>query len=72
MPLSYSNSVHYGFEGSQVIKLSSTAPPAVTPTGSWIGSTPASPVEVTNIGTGPVTKYTGKAPVPPRSLVSTS
>ena len=72
VPLSYSSSVHYGFQGAQVIKISSTAPPAVTPTGSWIGSTPVSPVEVTNTGTGPVTTYTGKAPVPPKSLVSTS
>ncbi len=72
VPLSYSNTVHFGFEGSQVIKLSSTAPPAVTPTGSWIGSAPASPVEVTDVGSGPVTKYTGPTSTPPHSLVSTS
>jgi ABC-type branched-subunit amino acid transport system substrate-binding protein len=72
VPLSYSNTVHFGFEGSQVIKLSSTAPAAVTPTGSWIGSTPASPVEVTDVGSGPVTKYTGPTSTPPRNLVSTS
>jgi ABC-type branched-subunit amino acid transport system substrate-binding protein len=72
VPLSYSSSVHYGFQGAQVIKLSSTAPPAVTPTGSWIGSTPAGPVEVTNAGSGPVTKYNGPTSTPPKSLVSTS
>ena len=72
VPLSYSSSVHYGFQGAQVIKLSSTAPPAVTPTGSWIGSTPAGPVEVTNAGSGPVTKYNGSTSTPPKSLVSTS
>ena len=72
VPLSYSNTVHFGFEGSQVIKLSSTAPAAVTPTGSWIGSAPASPVEVTDVGSGPVTKYTGPTSTPPHSLVSTS
>jgi ABC-type branched-subunit amino acid transport system substrate-binding protein len=72
VPLSYSDSVHFGFEGSEVIKLSSTAPPAVTPSGSWIGGTPVTPVEVTDIGSGPVTKYTGKTSTPPASLVSTS
>jgi len=72
VPLSYSNSVHYGFEGSQVIKLTSSAPPAVTPTGSWIGSTPVTPVEVTNTGSAPVTRYTGVTSSPPKSLTSTS
>src|SRR6516164_9818162 len=36
VPLSYSSSVHYGFEGEQVVKLESSAPPAVTPSGTWI------------------------------------
>lgn len=72
VPLSYSSTVHFGFEGSQVIKLSSTAPPAVTPSGTWIGATSVSSVEVTDVGSGPVTKYTGAASTPPRSLVSTS
>ena len=72
VPLSYSSSVHYGFQGAEVIKLSSTAPPAVTPTGSWIGATPVTPVEVTDVGSAPVTTYTGKTSTPPRSLVSTS
>jgi ABC-type branched-subunit amino acid transport system substrate-binding protein len=72
VPLSYSSSVHYGFEGEQIYKLSSTAPPAVTPTGSWIGAVPVGSVEVTSPGTGPVKKYTGKTSTPPKSLVSTS
>jgi ABC-type branched-subunit amino acid transport system substrate-binding protein len=72
VPLSYSSSVHFGFEGEQIYKLSSTAPPAVTPTGSWIGATPVGPVEVTSPGSGPVKKYTGKTSTPPKSLVSTS
>jgi ABC-type branched-subunit amino acid transport system substrate-binding protein len=72
VPLSYSSSVHFGFEGAEVIKLSTTAPPAVTPTGSWIGGTAVTPVEVTKPGKGPVTKYTGKTSTPPRKLVSTS
>jgi hypothetical protein len=71
VPLSYSSSVHFGFQGAEVIKISATAPPAVTPTGSWIGSTPVSPVEVTNVGSGPVTKYTGTTSAPPTKLSST-
>jgi ABC-type branched-subunit amino acid transport system substrate-binding protein len=72
VPLSYSSSVHYGFQGAEVIKLSSTAPPAVTPTGSWIGGTAVTPVEVTNTGSSPITKYTGPTSTPPANLVSTS
>jgi ABC-type branched-subunit amino acid transport system substrate-binding protein len=72
VPLSYSSSSHYGFEGAEVIKLSSTAPAAVTPTGSWIGATAVGPVQVTDTGSAPVTTYTGKTSTPPKSLVSTS
>src|ERR1700683_2371982 len=71
VPLSYSNSVHFGFEGEEVVKLESSAPPAVTPTGSWIGGVPVTPVEVTSPGSGPVKKYTGPTSVPPKSLTST-
>jgi ABC-type branched-subunit amino acid transport system substrate-binding protein len=72
VPFSYSSSVHFGYEGEQVYKLSSSAPPAVTPSGSWIGATPAGPVQVTNPGSGPVKKYTGKTSTPPAKLLSTS
>ncbi len=72
VPLSYSSTVHFGLQGAEVIRLSSTAPPAVTPTGSWIGATPVTPVEVTDTGSAPVTKYTGSTSTPPKSLVSTS
>ena len=68
VPLSYSSSVHYGFEGEEVLKLESSAPPAVTPTGSWIGGVAVSPVEVTSPGSGPIKKYTGPTSVPPKSL----
>jgi ABC-type branched-subunit amino acid transport system substrate-binding protein len=70
VPLKYSSSVHYGFEGEEVVKLESSAPPAVTPTGNWIGSTPVSPVYTTSPGSGPVTKYTGPTSTPPKSLSS--
>ncbi|HWD55315.1 MAG TPA: ABC transporter substrate-binding protein [Acidimicrobiales bacterium] len=72
VPLSYSSSVHFGFEGEEVIKLESSAPPAVTPTGTWIGGVPVSPVEVTNPGKGPIKKYTGPTSTPPKSLSSTA
>jgi branched-chain amino acid transport system substrate-binding protein len=68
VPLSYSNTVHFGFEGDQVVKLESSAPPAVTPTGSWIGSAPVGPVQTTSPGSGPIKKYTGKTSTPPHNL----
>ena len=72
VPLSYSSSVHYGFQGLEVVKLSTTAPPVVTPSGSWIGGIAVSPVETTNVGSGPVVKYTGRTSTPPAKLASTS
>jgi ABC-type branched-subunit amino acid transport system substrate-binding protein len=72
VPLSYSGSVHYGFQGTEVVELTTSAPPAVTPTGSWIGVKALTGVEVTNVGSAPVTAYTGKVALPPSSLVSTS
>ena len=72
VPLSYSNSVHYGFQGAEVMKLTTSAAPAVTPTGSWIGVVPLTRVEVSDTGNGPVTTYNGKIALPPSSLVSTS
>jgi branched-chain amino acid transport system substrate-binding protein len=72
VPLSYSSSVHFGYQGEEVVKLSSSAPPAVTPTGSWIGGVSVGPVVVTNAGKGPIKKYTGPTSKPPKSLSSTS
>lgn len=72
VPLSYSQSVHYGYQGAEVIKLSTSAPPAVTPSGSWIGGTAVSPVETTDTGSGPVVPYKGKASTPPAKLVASA
>lgn len=72
VPLSYSSTVHFGYEGDQVVKLESSAPPAVTPTGSWIGSVPVGPVQTTSPGSGPIKKYTGPVSKPPHNLSSTS
>ena len=72
VPPSYSNNVHFGFQGAEVVKLTTTAAPAVTPTGSWIGAVPLTRVEVTNVGSGPVNTYNGKIALPSSSLVATS
>jgi branched-chain amino acid transport system substrate-binding protein len=68
VPLSYSSSVHFGFEGEEVVKLETSAPPAVTPTGSWIGSVPVTPVYTTSPGSGPIKKYTGATSTPPKNF----
>jgi ABC-type branched-subunit amino acid transport system substrate-binding protein len=68
VPPSYSSSSHFGFLGEEVVKLSSTAPPAIVPSGKWIGATPVTPVEVTSPGPGPITNYKGKPTKPPASL----
>ena len=72
VPLSYSSSVHYGFEGEEVVKYESSAPVAVTPTGTWIGSVPVTPVQTTSPGSGPIHKYTGPTSTPPHTLSSTA
>jgi ABC-type branched-subunit amino acid transport system substrate-binding protein len=72
VPLSYSSSDHDGLQGAEVTELSPGAAPSVTPSGSWIGSVPLTPVEVTNVGSAPVTTYTGKVSTPPSTLVSTA
>jgi ABC-type branched-subunit amino acid transport system substrate-binding protein len=72
VPLSYTSSVHYGYQGAEVVKLSTTAPPSVTPTGSWIGGSAVGPIETTNVGTGAIVTYTGKVSTPPEKLVSSS
>ncbi len=72
VPLSYSSSVHYGYEGAEVVQFSTTAPPITTPTGTWIGASAVTPVETTSPGSGPVTTYSGSTSSPPSSLVNTA
>ncbi len=55
VPLSYSSTNHYGFEGSEVVQ---------NHNGDYV---PVSPVYVTGIN-GPVTKYTGGTSQPPAAL----
>jgi ABC-type branched-subunit amino acid transport system substrate-binding protein len=70
VPPSYSSSVHFGFEGEQIVKLESSAPPASTPSGKWIGSVGVGPIEVTSPGPGPIRLFNGKVSTPPSSLTS--
>lgn len=72
VPLSYSHKVHYGFEGGEILQLSTSAPPIVTPTGSYAGDKVLTPIEVTTPGNGPVKKYTGNVSKPPKSLRKTA
>lgn len=72
VPPSYSKTVHFGYEGAEIVQYSSSARPAVTPTGSWIGDTVVSPIYVTNPGKGPVTQFKGTPKSPPKNLVDTA
>jgi len=72
VPLSYSSTSHFGFEGAQVYQYTSSAPPSVTPTGSWIGGTAVSPIYTTSPGSGSVKKFTGSPKAPPSNLVNTA
>lgn len=72
VPLSYSKTVHFGFEGAEIVKYSSSNPPAVTPTGSWIGASSVSPVYTTSPGSGPVKIYSKAPKSPPSKLVDTA
>ncbi len=68
VPLSYSATVHFGFEGGQVVQISSSAPPIVTPTGSFPGTTGLSPIYTTSPGAGPVKLSNGTSSRPPSNL----
>ena len=71
-PLSYSSTVHFGFEGDSVVQISGTAAPIVTPTGSYPGFVTLAGPYVTSPGGGPVKKYTGKTSTPPSVLSRTA
>lgn len=72
VPLSYSSSVHYGYEGAQVVQLSSSATPVVTPSGSWPGVTALTPVYTTSPAKGPIKAYQGGQKSPPEELLNTA
>jgi ABC-type branched-subunit amino acid transport system substrate-binding protein len=72
VPYSYSSGVHYGYEGDQLYKLSTTAPQIVLPGGSYMGLAPIGPVYVTSPGAGPVTVFHGHEPAVPSKLARTA
>jgi branched-chain amino acid transport system substrate-binding protein len=72
VPLSYSSTVHYGYEGAQVVQLSSSATPVKTPTGTWPGVKTLTPVYTTSPGKGPVKPYHGGQKSPPKELLNTA
>ncbi|MGH9075769.1 MAG: ABC transporter substrate-binding protein, partial [Acidimicrobiales bacterium] len=72
VPLSYSSSNHFGYQGGSVVQISASAPPIVTPTGSFPGFNQLAGPYVTSPNGGPVKKFTGKASKPPSKLARTA
>jgi ABC-type branched-subunit amino acid transport system substrate-binding protein len=68
VPLNYSKSVHYGFEGDEVAEFDPSAGTFTTPVGTWPDAKAVSPVYVTTVGSGPVKVYHGKEPGVPSTL----
>jgi ABC-type branched-subunit amino acid transport system substrate-binding protein len=72
VPYSYSSSVHFGYEGEQLYKMSTTATPITLPTGTFMGVSPVGPVYYTSPGAGPVKVWHGAQDKVPASLSSTA
>ena len=72
VPYSYSSTVHFGYEGEQLYKMSTTAKPITLPTGTFMGVTPVGPVYYTSPGAGPVKVWHGAQDKVPASLSSTA
>jgi ABC-type branched-subunit amino acid transport system substrate-binding protein len=68
VPLNYSKTVHYGFEGDEVVEFTTSAGTFTTPVGTWPGTKVLSPVYVTTVGKGPVKAYHGEEPAVPATL----
>jgi len=72
VPYSYSSSVHYGYEGEHLYKMSTSAPPIKLPTGTFMGVEPIGPVYYTSPGAGPVKVWTRAQDKVPAKLASTA
>jgi ABC-type branched-subunit amino acid transport system substrate-binding protein len=72
VPYSYSSTVHFGYEGEQLYKMSTTATPISLPSGQYMGVTPIGPVYETSPGAGPVKVASGGEAAPPKKLVQTA
>jgi ABC-type branched-subunit amino acid transport system substrate-binding protein len=68
VPYSYSSSVHFGYEGEQLYKMSTSATPVTLPNGTFMGTEPISPVYYTSPGAGPVKVWHGAQDKVPSSL----
>jgi ABC-type branched-subunit amino acid transport system substrate-binding protein len=68
VPYSYSSSVHFGYEGEQLYKMSTSATPITLPSGTYLGVTPIGPVYYTSPGAGPVKVWHGAPDAVPASL----
>ncbi len=71
-PLNYSKTVHYGYEGDEVVRFTSSVGTFTTPAGRWPGTKVLSPVYVTTTGSGPVKVYQGKESAVPGTLKATA
>ena len=72
VPYSYSSSVHFGLEGEQLYKMSTTATPVALPSGTFMGVTPIGPVYYTSPGAGPVKVWHGGVYKVPAKLANTA
>jgi ABC-type branched-subunit amino acid transport system substrate-binding protein len=68
VPYSYSSTVHYGYEGEQLYKMSTSATPITLPSGTYIGVTPIGPVYYTSPGAGPIKVWHKPMDAVPASL----
>ena len=72
VPLKYAKTVHYGYEGDEVVQFTSSAGTYTTPSGTWPGTKVLSPVYTSTVGNGPVKAYHGKEPSVPKALRKTA
>jgi ABC-type branched-subunit amino acid transport system substrate-binding protein len=72
VPYSYSSTVHFGYEGEQLYKMSTSAPSITIPSGTYMGVAPIGPVYQTSPGAGPVKVYHGRVDPVPAKLANTA
>jgi ABC-type branched-subunit amino acid transport system substrate-binding protein len=68
VPYSYSSTVHYGYEGEELYKMSTSATPITLPSGTYMGVEPLGTVYYTSPGAGPVKVWSGAQDKVPASL----
>ncbi len=68
VPYSYSSTVHYGYEGEELYKMSTSATPITLPSGTYMGVEPLGTIYYTSPGAGPVKVWHGAQDKVPASL----